>query len=535
MKASVLLGTLVLAATSVLAQSDAPSIANNGTVNAADYSRVFAPGSIVTIFGVNLARSAEAASGLPLPASLGGATVELIDGDNITPLPLFFASPGQVNAQLPYALTNPNVQIRVRTSAGASSMDSIALTARAPRLFSIGGGATVQAIVQASDASLVTKDKPLVSGENYSMYLNSLGATVPAAVAGVGAGSGADLQKVTDTVSVAINGTPAKVTFAGLAPGSVGLYQVNFQAPYNHGTGDVPVSVSVANVTSQAAVTIPVIPNGFYFVLTGGKIVNGQNKTSLSGLFSPVAFRNEDQTSWGTNGYKQWTTNLELSNFITETAGLALTLRNGTAIVYDNNGIETGTQGSYYDNSPGVVQPRIPDSAKAGLYTAYCMSNYLPAVFAGYFKLIAPTTFTQIIAYFDPNGTSELRFNPADPNIKYRINIYSNDPTRGDKPKETGSFTGDIFTSDTTAGTFAFSDTGVKRVFSDGASDAIDRLVYTLGSSITLPAGDYWFDSDVAVPNPYKQDLFQAGPTIESTHRDNVTPAKPKSLFSINH
>ncbi len=73
---------------------------------------------------------------------------------------------------------------------------------------------------------------------------------------------------------------------------------------------------------------------------------------------------------------------------------------------------QTGTQGSYYDNSLGT-STRIPDASEAGLYEAYCMSNYLPASFAGYFKLNAPTTFTQIVGYFDPNGTPELRFNPG--------------------------------------------------------------------------------------------------------------------------
>ncbi|MDQ2898444.1 MAG: hypothetical protein M3Y07_01425 [Acidobacteriota bacterium] len=538
MKTSILLGTLVLGSTCMWAQSarlsNAPSIAPNGTVNAADYSRAFAPGAIVTIFGDNLANSVEPAAGLPLPNSLGGATVELIDGENITALPLFFASPGQLNAQLPYTITGQNAQIRVRTVAGDSNMDSIALSARAPRVFSVSENGTERAIIQAADASLVTKDKPLVSGGNYSIYVNSLGATVPAASAGSAAGSGEASQKVMDAVSVTINGTPAKVTFAGLAPGFAGLYQLNFEAPYDHGTGDVPLAVSVVDASSQAGLMVPIVPNGFYFVLTGGKLVNGQNKTTLSGLFSPVAFRNEDQTSWGSNGYRMWTTNLELTNAITDTAGLALTLRNGASIVYDNNGIETGTQGNYYNNSFGT-STRIPDASKAGLYEAYCMSNYLPASFAGFFRLTAPTTFTQIIGYFDPNGTAELRFNPADPNFKYRMNIFSNDPMRGDKPKETGSFTGDVFSSDSTAGTFAFSATGAMRVFSDGATDGIDRMVYTLSAPFTLQAGDYWFEHDAAVPFPFKQDLFQAGPAIETTTRSKATPAKPKSLFSTNH
>ncbi len=538
MKAYLAAALLLGFSTFAEAQTSAPAIRANGTVNGADYSRSFAPGAIINIFGSDLAGSSESATALPLPNSLAGTTVELIDGDAVTSLPLYFASSGQINAQLPYNLTDDSVRIRVRTSAGSSNMDAITLASRSPRVFSIAAG-NGTAILQSADAKLVSEDNPVVSGDSYTLFVNSLGATLPAATAGSPAGSGENLQKVMDPVSLSINGNPAKVTFAGLAPGLAGLYQLNFVAPYSHVSGDVPVSVSVGASVSQADVTVPVVPNGFYFVLTGGKIVNGQNKNTLSGVFSPVAFRNEDQTAWGSNGYRQWTTNLQLTDPYTPTAGLALTLTNVGTIVYDNNGLENGTFGDYYDNSSRFTT-RIPDSAKSGLYEAYCMSNYLPASFAGFFRLAAPTTFTQITGYFDPNGTPELRFNPADPNFKYRFNIFSNDATRGDKPKETGSFTGDVFSSDRTAGTFAFSDTGAKRVFSDGASDSIFRMVYTLGTPVTLPAGDYWFEHDAAVPNPFKLDLFKTEPVLENSKgsgkgRANVTVAKPKALFSINH
>lgn len=540
---TLLLGALVLGSSCIWAAS-APEISPNSTLNAADYSRAFAPGAMVSIFGSNLASSSESPSGLPLPTSLGGTMVELIDGDAITSLPLFFASAGQINAQLPYNLKDSTVQLRVRTSAGVSATDSLTVSERAPRLFRVIEDGAGRAIVQDKAGSLITKSNPLISGGKYSVYLNSLGITSPAATAGIAAASGADLQKIMEPVSVTINGKAASVNFAGLAPGLVGLYQINFEAPFDHVTGDVPIEIAVgaavsksetaaARVVSPNDVTVPVSPNGFYFVLTGGKIPPGQNKTSLSGLFSPVAFRHQDVQSWGGEGYRRWTTNLQLTQAITDTAGLALTLRNGPgSIVFDNNGIETNTQGTYYDNSFGKTT-RIPDSAKAGLYTAYSMSNYLPAAFAGYFKLNAPTTFTQIIGYFDPNGTPELRFDPS--LYTYRMNIFSNDPSgQRDKPKETGSFTGDVFSSDRTGGTFDYSDTGVKRVFSDGATDPIFRMVYTLTSPVTLPAGEYWFEHDAVVASSFSLDTSKAGAAPQAT-TSNVTIARPKALFSAAH
>ena len=58
--------------------------------------------------------------------------------------------------------------------------------------------------------------------------------------------------------AVTIGGVPARVSFSGLAPGFVGLYQINAQAPDNAPTGSaVPVVVSVSGVSSNT-VTIAV-------------------------------------------------------------------------------------------------------------------------------------------------------------------------------------------------------------------------------------------------------------------------------------
>jgi uncharacterized protein (TIGR03437 family) len=50
-----------------------------------------------------------------------------------------------------------------------------------------------------------------------------------------------------------LDGQAAPVQFAGLTPGFVGLYQVNFQVPSNAGTGDLALVVSQNGVSSNAA------------------------------------------------------------------------------------------------------------------------------------------------------------------------------------------------------------------------------------------------------------------------------------------
>ena len=54
------------------------------------------------------------------------------------------------------------------------------------------------------------------------------------------------------TPTVTIGGVPAQVLFSGLAPGTVGEYQVNVLVPANAPTGDaVPVVLSIGGATSN--------------------------------------------------------------------------------------------------------------------------------------------------------------------------------------------------------------------------------------------------------------------------------------------
>jgi hypothetical protein len=69
-------------------------------------------------------------------------------------------------------------------------------------------------------------------------------------------------------------------------------------------------------------------------------------------------------------------------------------------------------------------------------------------------------------------------------------------------PVDTGSFDGDVFTSDSTPGSFSWSDTGFDRVGSSSTQN-IYRMTYTLDNPITLQPGEYWFSHDAyIVPEP---------------------------------
>jgi uncharacterized protein (TIGR03437 family) len=478
------------------AYAQSPNIAPQGTVNSADYSRTFAPGALISVFGANLASSTQQPTALPLPTSLAGASVQL--ASNGEALPLWYVSPAQINAQLPYDVPTGQVQVKVVTAAGASNVDTITVTNYAPKIFTFDLSGQGAGVVTTAGYSVLSAANPAGPGQAIVLWMNSMGATTGNPVAGQpapGLSPGSQPSPLTQAITVTVDGAPANVTFAGLSPGSAGLYQVNVQAPFAVITGPVTVRVTEGNVSSQANVTLPYRQLGFYHSLLGGLAVPGETLNGISGATSALAYQQSDVATWGDTGLNAWTDNTGLGSSFSVVSGLAMTLLSGSTVVYDNNGIETGTYGGFYDNANGPA-----NSQKPGLSELFSMSNYFPLVFAGDLRLAQTTTITTMIGYFDAQGVLALPFDPSNPYVQYRMNIWSN--TAGPLPKTTtANFTGDVFSSDTTAGTFSFSNTGVNLI-SSGVEDApkpIYRLVYQLAAPLTLPAGEYWFSHDASV------------------------------------
>lgn len=237
----------------------------------------------------------------------------------------------------------------------------------------------------------------------------------------------------------------------------------------------------------------------YYYFISGGKfpgstVPNGDNASG--GVFRFIT----DDADWG-YATQTWTRD----DWFPENAGIAVTLKDNGSIKYDNNGLEDGSYGSYYDDV--AAQAAGSENPTAGLYMGYEMSNNFDWIYAGYMDLTDETTFDQIIGYFDGTGYNG-GFNPDSPNIRYRMNIWSNEvPDTGtnagyNMPVNTGSFTGDVFSTDNVSGTFSWSDTGAVRAYSgwtDKETDPIYRIVFTPDEAITLEPGIYWFSHDVAV------------------------------------
>jgi uncharacterized protein (TIGR03437 family) len=249
-------------ATLAWAQTSPPVIANGGVLNAADYGTAVAPGTMVSIFGTNLAPRTAAASSVPLPTALEGVTVEAVTGTGANALPLFFVSAGQINAQLPYSILGTTLDIRVRTAAGTSASQRITVATRAPRLFTRtmdGKGEGI--LLHGATYRLVTEAEPATPAEYLILYLTGLGEVSPAVQPGRPGGDGGalgPLNQVTIPVTATLGGQSAPVVFAGLAPGFVGVYQLNLQVPANLSPGKPVVVVSAATITSQTGVWVSV-------------------------------------------------------------------------------------------------------------------------------------------------------------------------------------------------------------------------------------------------------------------------------------
>ena len=202
-----------------------------------------APGSIVSIYGAGLAASTATATSFPIPSALGGAAVA-VDG---IAAPLLYASPTQINAQIPFEVSSGTASIAVAVNGAATGTGSILIQSSAPGLFMQQGAA---AVVN-QNGLINSQSQPAAAGSVIAAYLTGLGAVNPPGVTGAAAAA-SPLSMVNGTVSATIGGVSATVRFAGLAPGFAGLYQVNIVVP-QMAAGQYPLQISVGGVLSNAA------------------------------------------------------------------------------------------------------------------------------------------------------------------------------------------------------------------------------------------------------------------------------------------
>jgi uncharacterized protein (TIGR03437 family) len=210
----------------------------NAIVNAADLTKPVAPGGLVSMFGSNFSPINIASSEIPLPTALAESCLAVNGGL----VPLIFASPTQINAQLPFT-TIGNSTLVLYTPGGISDTFNFTVQANAPSVFRATNGTAT--IIRDIDGKYITPDTPIHLNQNLTIYLTGLGVTSPSIAAGVPAPSSPMAAAVVQP-TITIGGTGIFVLSANLAPNQVGVYQIKALVPFrNVPTGDsVPFKIT---------------------------------------------------------------------------------------------------------------------------------------------------------------------------------------------------------------------------------------------------------------------------------------------------
>jgi uncharacterized protein (TIGR03437 family) len=233
---------------SLQANNGAPLVASGGVVNAASFAAQapIAPGSLVSIFGANLAQPGQASS-LPLPMQLGGSSV-VFGGQQA---PLVFTSNGQVNAMVPYGLgVNTSQQVIVAGGSTLSTPQPVTMASAAPGIFILDAKTNQGAIL--GPAAIADVANPVKAGDAIVIFCTGLGEVNPPVTTGSSAPA-SPLSFTVNTVTATVGGASAKVLFSGLSPGFVGLYQVNAIVPSVAPGSQVPVVLTAAGQSSPPA------------------------------------------------------------------------------------------------------------------------------------------------------------------------------------------------------------------------------------------------------------------------------------------
>ncbi len=248
---------LLRAVTAPAAAQGAPAISPGGVVSASAFGafRDVARGSWIEIYGSNLAASARAwtfsdFSGTRAPTGMDGTRVT-IGGE---PAFLSYVSPAQVQALVPSNVEPGVREIRVTTAAGTSAAYPITVRATRPGLyappaFEIGGrqyaaalftdGASFVLPAGAIPGVVSRRARP---GDTLVLYGVGFGPVSPDVPAGEMAAAATSLASA---LEVRVGGVPAAVTYAGLAPGAIGVYQFNVVVPAVPAGDAVPLTFTL--------------------------------------------------------------------------------------------------------------------------------------------------------------------------------------------------------------------------------------------------------------------------------------------------
>jgi uncharacterized protein (TIGR03437 family) len=277
-----LLAALAMAA-GLTAQPNYPTYTAVDLLNGASFQPGLAPNTIVTLFtaGGSLSwatvavQESDLINGNQLPTALGGVQVFVAT----YAAPLYYVSPTQVNLLIPSNLRPGVMNLFLARDGASGPLIQITVNAAAPALFQTPDGVAVA--THNADNSLITASAPATAGEVITLYATGLGWVYPAgfgwtysAASGwtpVGAACTEDGTENgvlpvaaqwlcnMEQFSVWISGAPIDsglILYAGLAPGYVGLYQVDVRMPASL-PSNPEIRVALGTSVSATGILLP--------------------------------------------------------------------------------------------------------------------------------------------------------------------------------------------------------------------------------------------------------------------------------------
>jgi uncharacterized protein (TIGR03437 family) len=226
----------------------------SAVVNAADGKLPVAPGGLISVYGQQMAPVNLATKEIPLPTALADSCLTV----NGVPVPVLFVSTQQINGQLPFNVDG-NAQMTLRTPGGISDNFNFSILAAAPSIFRTGtaGPETgLATITRADNGQLITPTNPVHPGDSIVIWATGLGRTSPPIDSGLPAPSD-PLAGAVIATNVVLGGVSLDVQYAGLAPGSIGLYQINATVPKSVPQGlEIPLVISQGGNSTTLSVRV---------------------------------------------------------------------------------------------------------------------------------------------------------------------------------------------------------------------------------------------------------------------------------------
>jgi uncharacterized protein (TIGR03437 family) len=225
-----------------------PYITPGGIQNSASPSgNAVAPGSAVSVYGVNLASDTFNSPASRLAQTLDNVTVRA-DGQMA---PLFFVSPGQINVQLPSNLSAGEHALTVQVEGKPEATAGFSVARNAPGLFGTVGNAQTFAVATHQDGTAISASSPARRGEVVSLFATGLGPYNPVPADGVVVSSGTKYP-LADAANIWVGEERVEPAWAGAAAGKIGVavVQLKIDDTIPHAT-TVAIHIQVNNVDSN--------------------------------------------------------------------------------------------------------------------------------------------------------------------------------------------------------------------------------------------------------------------------------------------